>query len=374
MIKGAAEVLGADVSEGSSWDKIETLTNTLLGFSSGMSQIVQSATSGNIGGMLSGVTGIFTGFISGFAALHDKSRERTIQRLQEQVDELDRINKRIDRQAGKQYSREAADSYERMMANNRRQIDLIQQQIDAERDKKKTDDDRIQEWEDQIEELRNQIEDYKDAALDAIIGEDISTSIDNFAEKMADSWGNTKQAARDARQYVKDMLRQMVIEAMKTDLSDPVRRLRDMMSRAMSDGVVTDAEQKGMEDFAKKMAEDMQRRYDWASDIIDTAESGQNGGDRGGFATASQDSVDELNGRFAAMHTSIEMARQSLGTIQIDTSGIRAQLAEQNRIAQEARSMHVTAIGHLEAISKNTRQLYEMNERLAQIEKNTKGL
>ena len=73
----------------------------------------------------------------------------------------------------------------------------------------------------------------------------------------------------------------------------------------------------------------------------------------GGFQTMSQDTANELNGRFTA--------------IQMDVSSVRQMMAELQGIS-------LNNMGYLEDIAKNTFQLYEMNERLGKIEQNTSRL
>lgn len=73
----------------------------------------------------------------------------------------------------------------------------------------------------------------------------------------------------------------------------------------------------------------------------------------GGFQTMSQDTANELNGRFTA--------------IQMDVSSVRQMMAELQGIS-------LNNMGYLEDIAKNTFQLYEMNDRLGKIEQNTARL
>lgn len=373
-LASTADALGADTSVGSGWDKAQTFMQGFADASAGATEAFDSLKSGNVMGVVSGVTKSFTSWIKAFAAMHDASRERTIQRLQDEIDELERLNRRIEHRLSSQYSKQASKSYNEEIRNLEKQRALIQQQIAAERDKKDTDDDRIKEWEDQFEELGWQIEEYKDKALDAIIGEDISTSIDNFADALADSWGKTGDRARAAKDYVKTMLRQMVLEAMKTDLTTPIRNLREMMTKALDDDVVTEAEQKELEAFAQQLAKETEAKYKWADNIVNGSNASQSGATTGTFATASQDSVAELSGRAAAIHTSGEMRRELLLAISIDVQQMRARIEANKENDTEIRNLVFLAVGHLETIAQNTNELYEMNKRLESIEKNTRGL
>lgn len=373
-IRNTASALGADTGIGSGWDTAGNILSGLTGITSGISDALKSALTLNIGGVLSGVTSALTSPINAVVAIHDNKRERAIQRIQDEVEELERINKRLDRALEGQYSQEAASTYEEKIANAEEQIALIEEQIRQEEDKKNTDDDRIQEWRDQIEELENDIEDYKDAALDAIIGEDVATSIENFAEAMADAWGSTREQAKSAKDYVKSMLKQMVVEAMKTDLTAPIERLREMMQSAISDGKVTEAESQAMQDYAEAIAEMITGQYAWADDILKDETSSQSGTTRGGYATASQESVEELSGRMAAVHTSVEGIRIAQAAMAIDVTAVRSGIELSAAMASETRGLTMAAVGHLETIAKNTNRLHEISEWIEKIEQHTRGL
>ncbi|MCC8117295.1 MAG: hypothetical protein LIP09_00890 [Bacteroidales bacterium] len=373
-IKGTAEALGADTGVGSDWDNAEKMLQGVTGITGGISDAIKSALTGNVGGVLSGIASAFTSPINAVVAIHDNKREKAIQRIQDEVEELQRINKRLDRALDGQYSKEAASTYAEQIENAEQQIALINQQIREEQDKKNSDSDRIQEWRDQIEELQNDIEDYKAAALDAILGEDVATSIDNFADAMADAWGSTREQAKSAKDYVKTMLKQMVLEAMKTDLTAPIEKLREMMSTAMDDSLVTDAEVAGLQDFAQGIAEMISQQYAWADDILKDETSSQSGTSKGGYATASQDSVEELSGRMAAVHTSVEGIRIAQATMAIDVTAIRAAMDATQANATETRGLTLIAVGHLETIAKNTSKLHDMSEKLEKIEQHTRNL
>ena len=373
-LASTADALGADTSVGSGWDKAQTFMQGFADASAGATEAFDSLKSGNIMGVVSGVTKSFTSWIKAFAAIHDASRERTIQRLQDEIDELERMNRRIEHNLEKQYSKQASRSYEDEIKNLEKQRQLIRQQIAAEQDKKDPDDDRIQEWTDKLEELEWQIEDYKDKAIDAILGEDISATIDNFADALADAWGKTGERARATKDLVKSMLRQMVLEAMKADLAEPVRRLREMMADALDDGIVTRQEQAELEAFAQQHADETERKYKWADRIMNDGASNSGSGTSGTFATASQDSITELSGRAAAIHTSGELRRELLFNIGVDVAALKAQAEARAANCDEMRELQLIAVGHLETIARNTNELYEMNQRLDKIERNTRGL
>lgn len=333
---------------------------------------VLNGVSQGVGGVLDTVGGIFG--IDGLGGLFngDSRKEKRIESLQGSIDSLTRSNTRLERANSKLYSREKASSYGSQIDNLEAQKRLILQQMAEEEAKKDTNDDRIQEWRNQIEDIGQQIADLKEAAKDAIIGEDITTSIDNFATAMGDAWGRTADKAKAVKDYVRSMLRQMVVEAMKTDLTQPITQLREMMLGYMSDGIVSDVEQAEAQNFMSKVSKDISDRYKWADSILGGSASGQDGATKGGFATATQDSVDELGGRAAAIQICGEARRELLTNIRVDVAELKAQVAAGAEISAEMRGLMLIAASRLETIARNTEELYEMNERLGKIERNTR--
>lgn len=333
---------------------------------------VLNGVSQGVGGVLDTVGGIFG--IDGLGGLFngDSRKEKRIESLQGSIDSLTRSNTRLERANSKLYSREKASNYGSQIDNLEAQKRLILQQMAEEEAKKDTNDDRIQEWRNQIEDIGQQIADLKEAAKDAIIGEDITTSIDNFATAMGDAWGRTADKAKAVKDYVRSMLRQMVVEAMKTDLTQPITQLREMMLGYMSDGIVSDVEQAEAQNFMSKVSKDISDRYKWADSILGGSASGQDGATKGGFATATQDSVDELGGRAAAIQICGEARRELLTNIRVDVAELKAQVAAGAEISAEMRGLVLIAASRLETIARNTGELYEMNERLGKIERNTR--
>ena len=68
------------------------------------------------------------------------------------------------------------------------------------------------------------------------------------------------------------------------------------------------------------------------------------------------------------------MRRQLLLNIGVDVAELKAQAAASAANSAEMRELQLIAVGHLETIARNTNELYEMNERLDKIERNTRGL
>lgn len=94
----------------------------------------------------------------------------------------------------------------------------------------------------------------------------------------------------------------------------------------------------------------------------------------GGFESMSQDQAGELNGRFTAMHETglrIESGLNSMLEIQTRNNDI---FTEQSNQLLQLCSINVQSMYHLEDITKNTKQLYQINDRLGAIERHTARL
>ena len=100
-----------------------------------------------------------------------------------------------------------------------------------------------------------------------------------------------------------------------------------------------------------------------------------------GFQAMSQDTGEELNGRFTALQIAGEeikaqsiMQTEFVKYISQDTSARKFQIAWNTKQISEMIDIQHESNEHLSAIQKNTNQLYEMNDRLDKIEKNTRNL
>ena len=88
----------------------------------------------------------------------------------------------------------------------------------------------------------------------------------------------------------------------------------------------------------------------------------------------SQESADELNGRFTAIQIDTSNIKSLCDSILINTQFITNTIVAMRQNIDEIKNLSLLALDYLEAISKNTYELYEMNDRLGKIEQNTRNL
>lgn len=317
-VSSIASALGADEDTTAS-------INNIAGAVGGAAQAVSGFASGNIVQGIQGTASAITSLINLFSG--DRRKERNIQRLQGQIDALEKSYDELGEAVEEAYSTDASELIEQQNELLEQQKILIQDQIAEERSKKDTDEERIKEWENQIDEINKQIEENKEKALDAIFGEDLKSAIDNFATAYADAWANGEDRARTARDVVRNMMRQMVIESIKSAIqsSEAMKKIRERLQEFWLDGVFSAEEQ----EEAYKMADDLQKylddKYGWAGSLLsDNQASTQNATSRG-FQAMSQDTGDELNGRFTDMQGKMNIlvnGMELLRSINMDTRNV----------------------------------------------------
>lgn len=317
-VSSIASALGADEDTTAS-------INNIAGAVGGAAQAVSGFASGNIVQGIQGTASAITSLINLFSG--DRRKERNIRRLQGQIDALEKSYDELGGAVEEAYSTDASELIEQQNELLEQQKILIQNQIAEERSKKDTDEERIKEWENQIDEINKQIEENKEKALDAIFGEDLKSAIDNFATAYADAWANGEDRARTARDVVRNMMRQMVIESIKSAIqsSEAMKKIRERLQEFWLDGVFSAEEQ----EEAYKMADDLQKylddKYGWAGSLLsDNQASTQNATSRG-FQAMSQDTGDELNGRFTDMQGKMNIlvnGMELLRSINMDTRNV----------------------------------------------------
>lgn len=198
------EAFGSDTLSGIA----EGINVAMDGLNSAMQGAEAGAIFGPIGSAAGAAIGLVSSLASSIAKIHDAKNEKRIQKLQDQVDTLDRSYEKLGKSIETAYGKSASSLIEDQNKLLEQQKVLIQNQIKEEQDKKNTDSDRIKEWENQIDEINNLISDNKEKAIDVIFGEDLKSAIDNFAEAYADAWASGENRAKSAKDVVKQMMQQ----------------------------------------------------------------------------------------------------------------------------------------------------------------------
>ena len=247
--------LASSFGAGDLADTIGGVTDALAGAGETAMGVGKIMSGDLIGGITSVIGGI-TSVITAFNKMHDARKEKQIKKLQEQVDQLASAYDNLEDAIGRAYSTDKASMLEQQNENLEQQNEKIRQQIQKEKEKKDTDWDRIKEWEQQIADNEKQIaENTKYNIIDAINGTDIMSAIDDLSAAYADAWAAGETAAGKSANSVKNMIRTAIIEQLKNKLKPEVEKFMTYLATAMEDGVISEAEERMLEQMEEDMEE-----------------------------------------------------------------------------------------------------------------------
>ena len=267
MVKSIEQINQMLTSVGSSFSSLassfgnDDLADTISGVTDVLGGAGQTAMgvgkimSGDLLGGITGVIGGITNVIGAFNKMHDKRKEKQIQALQEQVDALSDAYDNLGDSISRAYSTDKAAMLEQQNELLQQTNEKIRQQIQAEKDKKDADYGRIEEWENQIKENERQIaENEKYNIIEAIMGTEISTAIDDFATAYADAWAAGEKAAEKSANVVKNLIKTAIIDQLKNKLKPEVEKLMGLMADAMEDDGIIDAlEESQIDEYVKRL-------------------------------------------------------------------------------------------------------------------------
>ena len=284
-------------------DIAEGLNIAMDAVNSAMQGAQAGAMFGPIGASAGAAIGVVTSLASSIAKIHDKKSEKRIQRLQDQIDVLDASYEKLGRSIEKAYSTSAAKLINQQDELLKQQKLKIQQQILEEKDKKKTDEERIKEWEKQLDDINLKLEDNKEKAIEAITGTDVMSAIDEFAQAYSEAWATGTDAAEASTKIVQNLIKTAIIGFLKDKLSPSVEEFMKKLADYMSDGIISPWEEAELNKLKEKMDAEAQKVFDTSSKYFqeDKNDKYEQTATSGGFEKMSQDSADELNGRFTAL-------------------------------------------------------------------------
>ena len=339
---------------------------------------------GPIGASAGAAIGLVSSLATSIAKIHDKKNEKNIERLQDQIDVLDDSYNKLARSIEKAYSTDASDLIDQQNELLEQQKLLIQQQILEEKDKKKTDDGRIKEWEQQLKDIDEQIQDNAEKAQEAIAG----ISFDSFRNNFLDSLTDMDAKVEDLADNFEEYLKKAILNGLMADKYDSqIKELYEKWTAYGKDGL-TEAEveqlRKDYKDIANAMIADrdsLAQIYGWESESSKEQQSAT----AKGFETMSQDTAEELNGRFTAVYESnlrIEAAEQqqtvAITELRGSISALTAQASGMYNIADETRTILANSYLELQQIRENTGEIIkpikQMQADMAEVKRNTSRL
>ena len=346
-------------------DSAGEMAGDLLDIASGAGEAGMGVAQLMSGDIINGAKNLAKGIVSvvgGIAKMQDKSKERHIAKLQENIDRLQESYAKLSKEIEKAYSHDASNLIEQSNVMLKQRQTAIRQQIAEEKSKKKTDKNRIKKWEKEISEIDDMIADNKVKAVDAIFGSDVKSAIDDFANAYVSAWGAGEDKISAVKGSVKKMIQGVITEMLKADLAPTVEALRDKIKYFMTDGIIDDWEQAQLDKLIEGETKRIDNKYGWADDFMkdEKDKERQGGASYGAYEKITHEQADKIDGKLTGIH--------------LNTSGILETNRGLKSVADETYKLIFIQMEYLERIRDNTSLIRDTNTKLDKVIQNTNKL
>lgn len=251
----------------------------------------------------------------------------------------------------------------KQLENYAQQMVLIQEQIDTEKSKKDVDNGKIQDWEQQIQEIGAEMEELVNSLVEDIMG----GSYSDIAEELSDAFFEAFQNGEDyaeawgdkVNEIVADIMRRMIVQKwIEPEIGKVFDKYKEKWFPNNGSFVGLQAvidSMDGLEADLTNVGEKWQAIFEELpesmKEMLNTATEAEREASSKGIANASQDSVDELNGRATAIqghtysiseNTKILVANsnrilESVLNIEVNTDGLSARMETVESHVKEVR-------------------------------------
>lgn len=236
-------------------------------------------------------------------------------------------------------------------------------------------------------EQAGKLEELTDSLYEGLIGMSFDSMYDSFISSLMDMEKSAEDFADDISKY---FMQAMLSNAIGEQFSDKLRTWYDKFGEAMKDdGTLDNNERKElMDEYMGYVDEAMKLRDELAAatgyDKISQESTSQSASSKG-FQTMSQDTGEELNGRFTALQIAGEEIKnqniiqsQSLNLLTVKADALFSINTETRNIADDTRNLIAQSYLELVQISENTgaivKPIQQMQRDIAEVKKNTAKL
>jgi len=225
-------------------------------------------------------------------------------------------------------------------------------------------------------EQAGKLEELTDSLYEGLIGMSFDSMYDSFISSLMDMEKSAEDFADDISKY---FMQAMLSNAIGEQFSDKLRTWYDKFGEAMKDdGTLDNNERKElMDEYMGYVDEAMKLRDELAAatgyDKISQESTSQSASSKG-FQAMSQDTGEELNGRFTALQIAGEEIKNAMLNTLAVAQAISSFAKDNNTMLTEIRNLMISSNGHLESINKYTKLIYKFGDKLDEIAKNTKSI
>jgi tape measure domain-containing protein len=236
-------------------------------------------------------------------------------------------------------------------------------------------------------EQAGKLEELTDNLYEGLTGMSFDSMYDSFVSSLMDMGKSAEDVADDISKY---FMQAMLSNAIGEQFSDKLRTWYDKFGEAMKDdGTLDNNERKElMDEYMGYVDEAMKLRDELAAatgyDKISQESTSQSASSKG-FQVMSQDTGEELNGRFTALQIAGEEIKnqniiqsQSLNLLTVKADALLSINTETRNIADDTRDLIAQSYLELVQISENTgaivKPIIQIQKDIAEVKKNTSKL
>ena len=236
-------------------------------------------------------------------------------------------------------------------------------------------------------EQAGKLEELTDSLYEGLTGMSFDSMYDSFVSSLMDMEKSAEDVADDISKY---FMQAMLSNAIGEQFSDKLRTWYDKFGEAMKDdGTLDNNERKElMDEYMGYVDEAMKLRDELAAatgyDKISQESTSQSASSKG-FQVMSQDTGEELNGRFTALQIAGEEIKnqniiqsQSLNLLTVKADAILSMNTETRNIADDTRNLIAQSYLELVQISENTgaivKPIIQIQKDMAEVKNNTSKL
>lgn len=234
-------------------------------------------------------------------------------------------------------------------------------------------------------DLAGNLEELKEGLFEQLTGMSFDSMYDSFIDTLMDMDASAEDFADNISEY---FMRAMLSDKIGNMYSQKLEDWWNRFGESMKDGNLSESERNSLQnEYMGYVNEALKLRDELAAatGYDKTGSSSQQSASSRGFETMSQDTADELNGRFTAVYESnlrIETAEQqqtvAITELRGSISALTAQATGMYNIADETRTILANSYLELQQIRENTedsaKYLKDIKTDIAEVKRNTARL
>ena len=229
-------------------------------------------------------------------------------------------------------------------------------------------------------ECKKNTEDFQQTTLEKLTGIKFDDMYQNFMSALSDM-------SKGADDFVSDFKNNMLKALIENQMGDEVKKWTEDFVNRYQAAVKSDGgkiSETHAQQFRQEISEASNNFFHKRQDLANSIGQGNaasSGEQKKGFATASEESIEELSGRALAQTEALYSIheQQLLDTAKLDNVNNSMLMlisieTQRNNWYDESINIQKTSVTHLANIEKNTNELFVISERLQKIEKNTRNI